>query len=131
MKKVLALALVLIMCFALVACGDDGASVADYVKENGAKMEQGIEDQLAKQGMSCDAEVKADGNDIVISMNVAVFNNLTEAQREQVQATYDQQGSASFAGLLGSAKEDIPSLEKIIYRVCDGRGDLVAEVVID
>ncbi|MBR6693931.1 MAG: hypothetical protein IKL62_03175 [Clostridia bacterium] len=147
MKKLLALILALVMCFALVACGSDDEektddddndivdiggnnnnAVAEWVEENEDDMLAAMEQSFAgSSGMTCTSSIKVSGNGFTINININELTNVTADQKKQLQDTYDSMDS-QFETLLDNAQLELPELEYINYNVCDKYGNVLAVI---
>lgn len=134
MKKLLALILALVMCFALVACGSDDEAktnndaVAEWVEENEDDMLEAMEQSFAgSSGMTCTSSIKVSGNGFTINININELTNVTADQKKQLQDTYDAM-DGQFEALLDNAQRELPELEYINYNVCDKYGNVLAVI---
>lgn len=134
LKKLGALALVIVMALSFAACSKDEGSaggqsspaVVKYVEENGATIEQGIEQGA---GGEIDCEVTARGNKIVITMKSAAFDGLTSEQKSLLQDTYDSM-KGDLKAMVANDVGNLEGLEAVIYEVCESNGTVIASVNI-
>lgn len=144
MKKLLAMTLALLMVFALVACGstsdsksNNGGSVntpvvnseiQDYIDQNKSALLSSMESSFASSsGMTCTSSVKAQGNGMIISININELEDVDSATKNTLQSTYDSMQS-TFDALLTQMQSEVSSLEFFTINVCEKDGDLLATI---
>lgn len=133
MKKLLAILLVLVFCFSLVACGGSeaasNAKIAEYIEKNEDDLIEGFESSFASSsGMTCSSSIKVEGMGFIIKININELENVESSIKAQLQSTYDSMDS-TFEPLLEQMQEELPELEYFEIDVCDKNGDLLATVI--
>ncbi len=128
MKKLLAIVLCLVFCLSLVACGGGGdpEAVAAYVEANKAAILSGF----ASTGLDMDAEVKAEGTGIVVSLSSSMYDGFTDAQTEAAEAQLDSM-SEMYDTILEALKKECSDIGSLTYELCDSTGRVVVSLVID
>lgn len=139
MKKLGVLALVLVMALSFAACSkDEGSStsggqteVEKYVAENASALASGFEQGfVGSSGIDCDTKVTANGNDIIFTVCIDGYDNLSSSDKSTMQAAFDSMNSElkeAFSGV----KTEIPSVKGLIINICEEDGDKIAKVEID
>lgn len=145
MKKLLAMTLALLMVFALVACGstsDDksnnggsgnvapvvNSEIQDYIDQNKSALLSSMESSFASSsGMTCSSSIKAQGNGMIISININELDDVDSATKNTLQSTYDSMQS-TFDALLTQMQSEVSSLEYFTINVCEKDGDLLATI---
>ena len=132
MKKIFAIALVLVMMLSLVACGNDAKSdkVAAYVKDNGDAIVDSFIGSLTSSGMTCEVDIKAVGCGIVLDAKINELEDVPDELKDQMQEMYDAMDSY-FDVMLAAAQKELPELEYITFNICERDGDIVATLKID
>lgn len=130
MKKILAIVVVLIMCLSVVACSSDSAVVESYVNDNRDTLIESFTSSFTASGVSCDAEVRADGCTIVLDAKSNAFDNLDDSIKAQIQETYDSMDSM-FDAMYDMIVQELPECDGIIINVCDSYGDIIATINCD
>ena len=135
MKKLISIVLILVLALSLVACGGsekkDSDKVREYVDKHGADLCTIMEQSITQgSGMTCTSKIKAVGSTIVFDININELDNLTAAQRSEIQANYDAQ-SSSMSSALKQMQTELPELSGMTINVCEGDGDFIAKLVID
>ena len=133
MKKLLAILLVLVFCFSLVACGGGNtaanAKIVEYVEKNEDELIDSMEQAFAKSsGMTCDSSIKVEGMGFIIKININELEDVDSSIKAQLQSTYDSM-SSTFEPLLEQMQTELAELEYFEIDVCDKNGDLLATVV--
>ena len=133
MKKLLAILLVLVFCFSLVACGGGNtaanAKIVEYVEKNEDELIDSMEQAFAKSsGMTCDSSMKVEGMGFIIKININELEDVDSSIKAQLQSTYDSM-SSTFEPLLEQMQTELAELEYFEIDVCDKNGDLLATVV--
>ena len=129
MKKVLSLALVIVMCFAFVACGGSASDkVAKYVEDNREELVSSMEASFAtSSGMTCESDIEAIDAGFVITIKINELDDVPDETKELLQDTYDSM-NATFEGMLDDFKKEVPELEYFTINVCDKDGEVLAVV---
>lgn len=128
MKKLLALALVLVFCLTFTACGQNDAE--KFIEEQGEKFVSELESSVAMALPGSDAELRAEGEGLVIDFKVATINNATEEQKQAIQA--NSSGSISyFETALADLQKDYPGIEFLKINFCESDGDLLVSLTAD
>ena len=129
MKRVLSIALVLIMCFALVACSESANDkVKEYIDENREEILDSMEESFAySSGMTCTSSIKVVDAGFIVNININELDDVPEETKEQMQDAYDSLGNA-FEGMLEDMQEEIPELEYFTIKVCDKDGEVLATI---
>ena len=145
MKKILCILLALMMCVCLVACNNSedndapvvenevqevevNEEVAQYVEEHGKELTSSLEESFnSSSGLTCTASVTVVASGIVIDVNIGGVDGASDAMKQQMQATYDEQ-QATFDTILTALQTEIPSLESVQFNVNEEDGDLLAKI---
>ena len=133
MKKIFAIALVLVMMLSLVACGNDSKSdkVKAYVEDNKADLLSGMEQSFASSsGMTCTSSIRVDGCGIVIDININELDGMGDAEKKMLQDIYDSM-DAQFDLAFDQMQKELPELEFFTVNVNERDGDNVAVVKMD
>ena len=133
MKKIFAIALVLVMMLSLVACGNDSKSdkVKAYVEDNKAVLLSSMEQSFASSsGMTCTSSIRVDGCGIVIDININELDGLGDAEKKLMQEIYDSL-DAQFDLAFDQMQKELPELEFFTVNVNEGDGDNIAVVKMD
>lgn len=134
MKKLLAILLVLVFCFSLVACGGGNtaanAKIVEYVEKNEDELIDSMEQAFAKSsGMTCTSSIKVEDMGFIIQININELDNLDDSTKAQIQTTYDNM-SSQFSSMLSGAQTELPELEYMEILVCERDGDKIANIVM-
>ncbi len=129
MKKLLAIVVVLIMCLSVVACSG-GNAVEKYINENKAELISSFESSFESSGLTCDTDIYAEGNGMVIDVKINEFDDLDSATKDLLQETYDSMGSV-FDAALEEMQKELPELESLKINVCEKDGDVAAVIKCD
>ncbi len=120
MKKILAIALVLVMVFAVVACG--GNEVADYVDSfNNSSEGKQIVTSLEESGI--EMKITADGNNVIFKARL-----LLEVPDETLELLKSSMGDIT-AGLSESTaqmRKECSSIDKIVVEYYTVDNSLIA-----
>jgi len=149
MKKLTALILALLMMFAFVACGSsdkddadkkddetvettlsDAEKVAEYVAAHEAELLAAFGDGFSGSGMTSQAAIKANGQDIILEVRINEFDNLPEEAKQAAQSTLDSLKSAMTPDF-AEMKKELPELEDFVLKMCEKDGDIIAEITIE
>ena len=133
MKKIFAIALVLVMMLSLVACGNDSKSdkVKAYVEDNKAALLSSMEQSFASSsGMTCTSSIRVDGCGIVIDININELDGMGDAEKKLLQDIYDSM-DAQFDLAFDQMQKELPELEFFTVNVNERDGDNVAVVKMD
>ena len=104
--------------------------VEAFISEYGDLLKAGFEEGFSESGLTCKTTVAGKGNDIIIETRIDYIDGLTEKDKAELQEEFNL-GKEDLKAEFEGAKEDIPSLEKIIFRVCEEDGDLIATIEIE
>lgn len=142
MKRLVLLALAIVMALSFAACSKDegkgGAAVAPagktevekYVDQYGDVLVDAFESGFEGSGeMTCDSEIEGKGNDIVMVTRVNELDGLSSEEKQMMQEVFDSMNAELKAGFDGVEKE-LPSLENFIIDFCESDGDVIANIVI-
>ena len=159
MKKIIALLLTLAMCLCVAACGNSGsaeptnenpiettaaptettaaptqsamAAIEAYVNENKAALLSTMEQSFAtSSGMTCTSDIAVIDNGIVIDININELENVEQAVKDQLQATYNTMDTA-FEELLTELQQELPEVEYMTININEKNGTLVASLTAD
>lgn len=125
MKKVISIVLLAVLCFALTACFTP--SVESYVEKNRDELIETFNSSFSSSGYSCETELRAEGNGMIFDVKVDALNDLTQEQKDLLQETYDGM-SSTFDSSFEQMKEGLPSLEYVVWNVCEADGDIAAVI---
>ena len=124
MKKTFALIVALMLCFSIAACGTTEATepvvttapaigmtdLEKYVEENKAQLLSSMEESFASSGMTCTSDIEVIDSGLVMTINVNELDNVDQATKDQLQATYNSL-DATFEDLLAKLRKEIDSKE--------------------
>lgn len=129
MKRLSALVLVVIMVFAMTACGSDAEEkVAKFVDEQGDTFLSSMEYAFAtSSGLSCTSSIKAKGTGFEVRININELEDVDSATKQQMQSTADAQSSTMKTALKELQKE-VPELTYFKIYICEKDGDTLAVV---
>lgn len=125
MKKIISIALIAVLCFVLTACFTP--SVESYVESNRDELIETFNSSFSASGYSCETELRAEGNGMIFDVKVDALADLTDDQKALLQETYDGM-SSSFDSSFEQMKEGLPSLEYVVWNICEADGDVVAVI---
>lgn len=101
-----------------------------YVELYGETFLEGVEEGLASTGYTCTSSIKAEGNGVVVQMNVNEFTDFSDAQKAELKATYESEAlQASWEASFSTIQAVAPEVEFMKIVICDGNGSVIAEVV--
>jgi len=99
-----------------------------FIDEQGdaflAELESGF---ATTSGMGCVSTIVANGTGVVVTMKINGLNNITAAEKSQMQATYDA-NNATFAAALDSLQMEYPGISSLQINVCEEDGDYLAGI---
>lgn len=147
MKKILAIALAILMVVSLVACGKDNnttnnnnnnnnnnntandPAIEKFVNENREQLISTMESSFTQgsQGLTCKSSVTVKGKGFIMSININELTNVDDATKTQLQQGFDGM-SDYFNQLLEQMKPELPTLEYYQVDVCDKDGNVLATV---
>lgn len=141
MKRALALILALVLCLALVACGNEekeeagnpttgaNSTIVAFMKENGDAFLENLESGFKVSGMTCKSSYQVVGNGLVVTICVNELNNVDSATKDAMQEAYTAMAS-TFDQALKMLQQEITELESLTIRVCEKDGDLLADLKV-
>ena len=128
MKKLLAIALALVFCLSLVACGGgDPDVVAKYVQDSQAQIKQAF-GALEQQGMSL--SLSADGTTVVMTCASAMLDNVPDDQADTVEESLSVMEDA-FGTALKSLQSECSDVDALRIVYTDSTGREIADITID
>lgn len=139
MKKLLAMTLVFLMVFSLVACGstngDSGNAgqkanpeIQNYIDQNKSTIISAMESSFAStSGMTCSSSIEVEGDGFIISININELDDVSSDIKSQLQTTYDAMQS-TFDSYLEELQSEISALEYFTIKVCEKDGDVLATI---
>ncbi len=103
-------------------------SVQDFVDKYGDIMSKGFERifQESTLDLTFHSDIKAEGNNVVITIKVDELENVDDATKAQMQETLDNQSMAEVEPMLDALKAAVPNFESIKYVLVDKNGDVLA-----
>ena len=139
-KKIGALALVIIMAFSFSACSNMKEQITDltkeqtelqkYVEEHGEEFINTFKEGFEISGMKCDATIEADGNILIMNVSMAELNDVPEEIKSVIQASLDESKS-SLAPSFAEIKKQISSLEGVKVNFNEADGDTIATIEVE
>lgn len=139
-KKISALALVIIMAFSFSACSNMKEQITDltkertelqkYVEERGGEFINSFKEGLEISGLKCDATIEADGNILIMNVSMAELNDVPEDVKGVIQATLDESKS-SLTSSFAEIKKQISSLEGVKVNFNEADGDPIAAIEVE
>lgn len=139
-KKISALALVIIMAFSFSACSNMKEQITDltkertelqkYVEEHGEEFINTFKEGFEISGMKCDATIEADGNILIMNVSMAEFNDVPEDVKGVIQASLNESKS-SLASSFAEIKKQISSLEGVKVNFNEADGDTIATIEVE
>ena len=108
--------------------GND-SSVEAYVETNREVLAESMKAMFTANGTAGEVTVEAEGNGIVITILMQGIDNITDAQKAEIQANYDAM-KPTLDTMLPAMQTDLPALQYFSYRVCEQDGDLLATLTI-
>ncbi len=159
MKKVLSLLLILVMVLSMAACGSkkntegklpEGTepqqttepsipetteaqltAIEKFVEENREELLSPMEESFAtSSGMTCTSDVRAEGNGIIIDININELEGLGKAEKDLMQQSYNT-ASGIFGQMLVAYRQELPELEYMTINICEADGDVIATIHVD
>lgn len=129
MKRLSALVLVVIMVFAMAACGSEAEEkVAKFVEEQGDTFVSSMEMAFAtSSGMTCTSSIKAKGTGFEVRININELEDVASEIKDQMQSAADSQGAAMKTALKELQKE-VPELTYFKVYICEKDGDTLAVI---
>lgn len=106
----------------------DAEKVADYVAAHEEEIKSSFEAGFTAGGLTCTSVVNTSGTGIILSININEFDNLTDAQKATMQASFD--AAASSIGGLAEIQKEIPELTHVKILIGEKDGDFVATMTI-
>lgn len=101
-----------------------------YVELYGETFLEGVEEGLASTGYTCTSSIKAEGNGVVVQMNVNEFTAFSDEQKAALKANYESEAlQASWEASFSTIQAVAPEVEFMKIVICDGNGSIIAEVV--
>ena len=126
MKRVLALMLVFVFVFAFAACNkDDRTEVEKAVDDQREIITNGIVSGLESQLGECEADIRAEGNDIIVDIKVMSLTNVSEDVKSQMQANAEAMES-SLDATVEQMRNDVAELNSFTVNICDAEGNVLA-----
>ena len=141
MKRALALILALVLCLALVACGNEekeeagnptnaaNSKIVEFMRENGDEFVESLESGFATSGMTCKSSYKVVGNGLEVTICINELNNVDSATKKAMQDAYTAMAS-TFEQALKMFQQEVPELKSMTLRICEKDGDLLADVKV-
>ena len=126
MKKVLSIIAVLVLCISIVACSGTN-KVEQYINDHKTELITSFESSFEGSGATCETDISAQGNVMVIDIRVNEFDNLDDATKTLLQQTYDSMSSV-FDSALAEMRKELPELEGLKINVCEKDGDVAAVI---
>jgi len=127
MKKIIAAALMVLMVFSLVACGNNADVVKDYVEENEDELIAAMESVFSGAGMSCSSTIKAEGAGFIMDIRIDGWDDVDSDTKAEMKDYYGSMQSG-FDSSLKEMQTELPELEYFEIRVCEEDGDVVATI---
>jgi len=147
LKKLLMLAIAVVMALSFVACSDEKGETTikepsevtentvpekpesekteaeKFVEEKGEQ----TENQIKENEESLDCKVTAEDNKLVVSVLTAEVDGLSDSDKAMFQQVYDamkDQLKETVFALVGETE----GVDAVVYRICNSNGDTVAEL---
>ncbi len=110
-------------------CGDlneDALAVAKYLENYLDYFSSTFETSFASSsGLNCRADISTLGTGMIVDVYIEGLDNVTEAQKQELQSSYDS-ASSTFESSLQTIQIEIPQLDYMTYYVREDDGDLLA-----
>lgn len=108
-----------------------GMSIQEYVDAYGQELVASMEESFAtSSGMTCESDIRAMGNGIEIALYINELDNLDQAQKDEIQQTYDTV-APQMTPALTAIQAEVPQVDYIYMFICEVDGDLIATLCID
>ncbi len=138
-KRIGALVLIIILVFSFSACSNVKEQITDltekqtelekYVEEHGNEFIDNFKQGFETSGINCEATVEANGNILVMSVNITELNDVPEDVKEIIQASLDESKS-TLAPSFAEIKKTVPSLESVNVNFNEEDGDPIAKIEV-
>lgn len=136
MKKVITMALALLLLMSLAACGKtqmpsvrtNQQIVAEYVETNGDELLAGLEEGFTEgSNMTCRTSIQAMQCDIYVTICINELYDVSAEDKASMQAAYDSIQS-TWDEALADLQKDVPQIEHLIISVRDRDDNSLAQI---
>lgn len=139
-KRIGALALMIIMAFSFSACSNMKEQITDptkeqtelekYVEEHQEEFIDSFKEGFEISGLECDATIEANDNILIMNVCMAELNDVPEDVKGMIQASLDESKS-SLAPSFAEIKKQVSSLERVKINFNETDGDPIATIEIE
>lgn len=139
-KRIGALALMIIMAFSFSACSNMKEQITDptkeqtelekYVEEHQEEFIDSFKEGFEISGLECDATIEANDNILIMNVCMAELNDVPEDVKGMIQASLDESKS-SLAPSFAEIKKQVSSLESVKINFNETDGDPIATIEIE
>ena len=110
---------------------EEEAAVAAWVEENRDEYVENFNTAFAgSSGLTCKTTMEANGCDIIVTVCINEWDDLTDEQKDTLQASYDALGDGFLAELKLMQKEE-PAIDSLTYLICECDGDVAATIYVE
>jgi len=106
---------------------DKGDSVKEWFEENGDALEDEVKDMM---GEGVEISIRVKGDSLIVKMCMEGIDEIDDETKTAIEDAMEE-GMSQFDGIVDGIRGEIPSLESLVYEVCEEDGDLIVEVVLD
>ena len=109
---------------------EDMTEVEKFVAEYGEEFISAFESGFIQSGLTGKTVITGRGNDIIVELRIDNVDGVTDEVKAMLQAEYDSQ-EAELKAQFDGIEEELPSLEKMIFNICEQDGDLLAIIELE
>lgn len=110
---------------------EEEAAVAAWVEENGDEYVENFNTAFAgSSGLTCKTTMEANGCDIIVTVCINEWDDLTDEQKDTLQASYDALSDGFLAELKLMQNEE-PAIDSLTYLICEYDGDVAATIYVE
>ena len=108
-----------------VPAGDAEAAVAEFVRVNGPGLLASFEEGFTSQRLTCETEIEASGTGFIMAIAINELENVSDADKATMQASYDAQ-QAIWDAMLAECQAEEPAITYFVMFICDKNAEPLA-----